>query len=177
MTAAASAPERAALRRHPAGWIATGAGSGFSPVAPGTAGSLAALLPWLALRELALPYYVLALALAFAAGVAACGWAVRRLQRTDPGCVVWDEFVGLWLALTPLIWLHAGPLWSVPGFILFRLFDIAKPWPVSWADREVDGGLGVMLDDVLAGVYAAACLLILARWREIGCWLSGGTCG
>jgi phosphatidylglycerophosphatase A len=157
------AAQRRALFRHPAGWIATGFGSGLSPRAPGTAGSLAALLPWLALRELPLPVYVLALVLAFALGVWVCGWAVKTLRIGDPGSVVWDEFVGLWIALAPLLWLRAGYLWILCGFILFRFFDIAKPWPVSWADRKLDGGLGVMLDDVFAGIYAGIALIAL-QW-------------
>lgn len=153
-----------ALMRHPAGWIATGFGSGLSPLAPGTAGSLAALLPWLALRELPLALYALALVLAFALGVWACAWAVAALQTADPGVAVWDEFVGLWLALSPLLGSPADWLWICVGFILFRIFDIAKPWPVSWADRRVAGGLGVMLDDAIAGGYAALILAMLRAW-------------
>jgi len=159
-----TASQRRALLGHPAGWIATGLGSGFSPVAPGTAGSLAALLPWLALRELPLPAYVLALACAFVLGVWACAWVVRTQRIADPGYVVWDEFVGLWIALAPLLWQHGGWPWIAAGFILFRIFDIWKPWPVSWADRTLGGGFGVMLDDVIAGVYAALILALLLRW-------------
>ncbi|MGH8090727.1 MAG: phosphatidylglycerophosphatase A family protein [Rudaea sp.] len=158
-----SATQRRALLKHPAGWIACGFGSGLSPFAPGTAGSLAALLPWLALRELPLPWFVAALVFAFALGVWACGWAVRTLKIADPSVVVWDEFVGQWIALTPLVWWPRSALWSLCGFILFRIFDIAKPWPVSWADRKVPGGLGVMLDDVIAGVYAALALAALQQ--------------
>ena len=157
---------RRALFAHPAGWIACGFGSGLSPLAPGTAGSLAALLPWLGLRELPLPYYTLAVVLAFALGIWACDWAVAALKIADPGTVVWDEFVGQWIALTPLLWMPRGVLWIFVGFILFRVFDIAKPWPVSWADRHVGGGLGVMLDDVFAGLYAAlAMTLTLRLWQ------------
>lgn len=148
-----------ALLVHPAGWIASGLGSGLVPVAPGTFGSLAALLPWLALRELPLPYYLAALALAFALGVWACGWAMRRLGVDDPGLVVWDEFVGLWIAL---IAAPEGWGFAAAGFLLFRLFDVAKPWPVRWADRRLHGGFGTMLDDVLAGLYALAALQGLA---------------
>jgi len=155
--------QRRALSSHPAGWIASGFGSGFSPVAPGTAGSIAALLPWFALRELPLPYYLLAVAVAFGLGLWACAWAVRSLKTGDPGAVVWDEFVGLWIALAPLLWMASSPLWIIAGFILFRFFDIAKPWPVSWADRAVGGGLGVMLDDAFAGAYAAV-VLALVLW-------------
>jgi phosphatidylglycerophosphatase A len=156
--------QRRALLRHPAGWLASGFGSGLSPAAPGTAGSLAAVLPWLALRELPLPYYALAIIAGFAIGVWACDWVVKALQIADPGVAVWDEFVGLWIALVPLLWWPAAWWWVFAGFILFRIFDIWKPWPVSWADRNVGGGLGVMLDDVIAGAYAAVALALLLRW-------------
>ncbi len=149
------------LLRHPAGWIATGFGSGLAPVAPGTVGSLAALLPWLALRELPLPAYLAVVLLAFVLGVWACDWTIRRLGVEDPGLVVWDEFVGIWIALAALPE-HWG--FIVVGFALFRLFDIAKPWPVGWADRRIKGGLGTMLDDVLAGLYALAAVQLLAWW-------------
>jgi phosphatidylglycerophosphatase A len=157
------ADQRRALLRHPAGWIATGFGSGLSPIAPGTVGSLAALLPWLALRELPLPYYAASLAIAFALGVWVCGWVVDQLRIADPGVAVWDEFLGLWIALAPLLWQPRGWLWIIGGLMLFRLFDIWKPWPVSWADRSFGGGLGVMLDDALAGAYAAIVLAMLLR--------------
>lgn len=158
-----SAAQRRSLLAHPAGWIASGFGSGLSPIAPGTAGSLAALLPWLALRELPWPWYLLVVVAAFALGIWACDWAVRTLRVDDPGALVWDEFVGQWIALLPLLWLPRS-IWLVAaGFVMFRAFDIAKPWPVSWADRKVDGGLGVMLDDVIAGYYAAIVLLFLTR--------------
>ena len=156
--------QRRVVLGHPAGWIATGFGSGLSPVAPGTAGSLTALLPWLALDELPLRYYALALVLAFALGVWACAWVVRKLRVADPGYAVWDEFVGLWIALTPLVGMPDSWAWIAAGFILFRIFDIWKPWPVSWADRNVEGGLGVMLDDVIAGLYAAIVLAVMLRW-------------
>lgn len=157
------AAQRRALLAHPAGWIACGFGSGLSPVAPGTAGSLAALLPWLALRELPLAWFAAALVLAFALGVWVCDWAVRTSKIADPGAVVWDEFAGQWIALAPLVlWPH-GDWWICAGFILFRTFDIAKPWPASWADRQLGGGLGVMLDDAIAGVYAALALALLQQ--------------
>ncbi|WP_347261864.1 phosphatidylglycerophosphatase A [Rudaea sp.] len=159
-----TAGQRAALLRDPAGWIACGFGSGLSPVAPGTAGSLAALLPWFALRESPWPWYLAAVAFAFALGVWACARVVAKLRIDDPGFVVWDEFVGQWIALLPLAWLPFAWWQPVLGFALFRLFDIAKPWPVSWADRNIEGGLGVMLDDVLAGIYAALALAMLSSF-------------
>ena len=73
----------------------------------------------------------------------------------DPGCIVWDEFVGLWITL---FLLPAGWYWIFIGFGLFRLFDIVKPWPVSWADKSLTGGMGIMVDDVLAGFYGLACI-------------------
>ena len=155
------AAQRRAVLAHPAGWIATGFGSGLSPIAPGTVGSAVALLPWLLLREQALTVVVVVIVLAFALGVWASNIVIARLQISDPGSIVWDEFVGQWIALLPLLLWSAAWWWIVVGFGLFRLFDVWKPWPVSWADRTVKGGLGVMLDDVLAGVMAALVLALL----------------
>ena len=153
-----SSEQRRVLFGHPAGWIALGFGSGLSPVAPGTAGSLAALVPWLIVRGLHPVAYAVFLVATFALGVWACNWVVRKTNVEDPSFVVWDEFVGQWIALLPLVVLARSAWWIVAGFILFRIFDIWKPWPVSLADRDVGGGLGVMIDDVVAGAYAAIAL-------------------
>ena len=160
-----SRDQRVALLATPAGWLACGFGCGLAPFAQGTVGSLAALLPWLALRELALPLYVLVLLAGLGVGVWACGTAGRALQVADHRALVWDEFIGQWIALLPLLVpglvpashgaLAAGML---AGFALFRLFDVWKPWPIRWLDRRVKGGFGVMIDDVLAGVFAALVL-------------------
>lgn len=158
------AVQRRALLAHPAGWIACGFGSGLSPVAPGTAGSLLALLPWFALRELSWPIHLGVVALVFAIGVWASNVAIARLRIADPGAVVVDEFVGQWIALMPLVITPQGWPWIVAGFVLFRVFDVWKPWPVSWADRHVKGGFGVMLDDVVAGAYAAIVLAVALRF-------------
>ena len=155
--------KRRALLGHPAGWIACGFGSGLSPWAPGTLGSAIALLPWLALRGLAWPYYLVIVALAFVLGVWVSNVSIARLRIDDPGAIVWDEFVGQWIALLPIVVAPRAWPWSVLGFVLFRLFDIWKPWPVSWADRRVKGGFGVMLDDVVAGLYAALVLAFALR--------------
>src|SRR5690606_30297504 len=149
MSVQASTPDLRRLRSEPAAWLATGAGVGFIRVAPGTFGTAAALLPWLALRELPLPAYVAMLLLAFVLGVWASNRVIALLGRQDPQVVVWDEFVGVWITLAAA---PAGWQWMLAGFALFRLFDIWKPWPVRWADRRVHGGLGAMLDDALAGV-------------------------
>ena len=159
---ALDAAQRRKLLRDPAGWIALGFGSGLSPRAPGTAGSLAAIVPWLALRHLPWPQYLLVLAVAFILGIWACDRASRALGVSDHGALVWDEFVGQWLALLPVL---AMPWpWVVAGFVLFRAFDILKPWPIRWAERRCKGGFGVMLDDVLAGGAAAIVLLIVRTW-------------
>ncbi len=144
--------------RDPVLLLAHGLGSGLAPKAPGTFGTLAALLPWLLLAQLALPLYLAFVALAIVAGIWLCGEAARRMQREDPGGIVWDEWVGLWIALAglPLSW-----PWILAGVVLFRLFDILKPWPVGWLDRRLHGGLGIMLDDIAAGLMAAACLQIV----------------
>ena len=160
MSAPLAADARKRLMAHPAGWIATALGAGLSPKAPGTAGSLVALLPWwFLLRDLPLGAYVAVLIAGFVLGVWACGVCDRRLGMHDQGALVWDEVIGIWITLfaaPPQWW------WMVIGFALFRLFDIWKPWPVSWADRRVRGGLGVMLDDVVAGVYALVVLQLMA---------------
>lgn len=144
-------PPRVVLT-HPLGWIASGFGVGLSPRAAGTAGSLAALLPWFFwLRLQPTSIYLAVLALAMAIGVIAAQWVIDQTGIEDPSVVVWDEFVGQWLAL---FMVPAGWFWIWIGFALFRLFDIWKPWPVSWADQKLHGGFGAMFDDVLAGAYA-----------------------
>jgi phosphatidylglycerophosphatase A len=155
-----SAEQRRALLASPAGWLACGFGSGLAPVAQGTFGSLAALLPWLLLRELPLPIYLVVLLLGFGAGVWACNVASRALGVADHRSLVWDEFIGQWVALLPLLVLPA-PWWAIVlGFVLFRVFDVWKPWPISWLDRRVKGGMGVMVDDVVAGAFAAVVLAL-----------------
>jgi phosphatidylglycerophosphatase A len=135
--------------------IASGLGSGYFPVAPGTAGSLAALLIGAAL--LAWSPWALA-----AAAVAATGtglWAVARAAcGGDPSWVVIDEFAGQWMTMLALA--RPSPLGLVLAFLLFRLFDILKPGPVGWADRQ-SGAAGVMGDDLIAGAIAAALLILL----------------
>ncbi|MDZ3823017.1 MAG: phosphatidylglycerophosphatase A [Pseudoxanthomonas sp.] len=155
-----NAPARTLLR-HPLGWLATGFGSGLAPWAPGTAGSLVALALWLAFLQAGPSPALQALAVLLAIGpcVLAADWAARRLGRKDPGCVVSDELAGQWLAL-----LAAPPAWPwwLAAFVLFRIFDIAKPWPMRALER-LPGGLGIVLDDLAAGAYAAALLWLASR--------------
>ncbi len=145
---------RRRLMRHPFGWIAAGFGAGFSPKAPGTVGTAVAVIVWwFALKDLPMLPYLIVLASAFLIGVFAAQWVIRRTGVEDPSLVVWDEFVGVWITL-----MFAPSGWYAPllGFIVFRVFDIWKPWPVSWADRELSGGFGTMVDDAIAGIYALA---------------------
>lgn len=145
------------------GWVAVWFGAGLAPVASGTAGSLAALpLGWLILWATAPSgwlWLALAAVLLFPVGV----WAATRHDRAtgghDSSEIVVDEVVGQWLALLPAAW---SVWWHILlAFVLFRLFDVLKPWPVGWADRQLPGGWGVMTDDVLAGLWAAALLWIV----------------
>ena len=144
--------------RDPAHLLAFGFGTGLVPHAPGTAGSAAGTVAYdLALAPAALWVQVLVVGIAFLIGVAACARVERELTTHDHRAIVWDEVVGVWVTL-----LASGGTWlgALAGFALFRLFDIWKPWPISWVDRRVPGGLGVMLDDVAAGVVGAAALLV-----------------
>lgn len=143
---------------NPRGFLAFGLGSGLSPFAPGTAGSLAALVPALGLAAVPLWVGLLIVGLAFLLGCHLCAWTSRRLGVHDHGGIVWDEFVGLWLVL---LFVPFSVGWWLAGFVLFRLFDILKPWPIRWLDQRVQGGFGIMLDDVLAAVYALILLLLL----------------
>ena len=150
--------------RHPASLIATAFGIGLLPKAPGTWASLAALpLAWL-LDHFAGRTGIVVAGIAIAViGVWASQVYVAHHRVEDPGEVVVDEVAAqlLVLAAVPLTLLT-----TAVGFLLFRLFDIVKPWPVSWADRKVKGGLGVMLDDLLAAVYAAIGLILVLLLKD-----------
>ncbi len=133
---------------------------GHFPKAPGTWGSLASIVaaPWL---YLSLPLWgrVAALAAIFLVGIWACARAEVIFDKKDPGCVIIDELFGQWLAL---LFFYGLPIWYlIVGFGLFRFFDILKPWPVKWAEDAFPGGLGVMLDDGVAGLYAMGFLHLL----------------
>jgi len=143
---------------NPINFAAFGFGSGCSPVAPGTAGTLVAVLLYYPLQELSDFYYVAFIVAAFLLGVWLCGQASNRLGVHDHGGIVWDEFVGYWITM---IAAPPGWVWVLVGFGLFRLFDIWKPQPIRLLDAKVSGGFGIMIDDVLAGVYALISLQVL----------------
>jgi len=140
------------LLRHPAHFLAFGLGSGLSPFAPGTAGSLLAIPLYLLLAwAVPMPWLLGVVAVAFLAGIWFCDVAGKSLGVADHGGIVWDEIVAMWLilAFTPMtLW------WYGAAFALFRLFDIWKPFPIGYFDRHTHGGFGVMLDDLLAAIYA-----------------------
>ena len=147
--------------RDPVHFLAFGFGSGLARKAPGTFGTLVAIPLYLLLAGLPLAGYTLAVALAFLLGIWLCGRASADLGVHDHPGIVWDEFVGLWVALwaVPLDW-----LWLFLGFGLFRLFDILKPWPIGPLDSRVSGGFGIMIDDIVAGLMACGCLHLLLWW-------------
>lgn len=139
---------------RPAHFLAFGFGSGLSPVAPGTAGTLAAFpLYWLLAPWLSHPAFSLLLLAGFVLGVAWCGSTGRALGVEDYGGIVWDEIVAFLLVL---LWIPQGVFWFGAAFLLFRLLDIWKPFPIRQVERRLEGGLGVMVDDLIAAGYTLA---------------------
>jgi len=138
--------------------LATGMYSGYIPFAPGTWGSALALLPWYFCRNLGFLNYLFVLVFLFILGFFTAGSAEKIMNQPDPGCIVIDEILGIFITLAlapnhPAAWLT--------GFILFRFFDVVKPFPISWLDTHLHGGIGIMIDDVVAGVYALVCLRVI----------------
>ena len=146
---------KVSLLTNPIHLLAFGFGSGLSPKAPGTFGTLAALVPWYFMATLSLPVYCAILVLACLAGNYICGKSSELLGVHDHGGIVWDEFCGLWIALIAVP-ISLGPV--LLGFALFRVFDILKPWPIGLLDKKLKGGFGIMMDDILAGILSAVIL-------------------
>ncbi|MEJ2764252.1 phosphatidylglycerophosphatase A [Photobacterium sp. MCCC 1A19761] len=145
--------------KNPWHLLATGFGSGLSPVVPGTMGTLAAVPFYLLMAELPFTLYLLLILVASLVGITICQKTSDDMGVHDHGSIVWDEFVGFWItmAVAPVVnW-----QWLLAGFVLFRFFDMVKPWPISWLDKHVHGGLGIMADDLLAGVMAMISLWAL----------------
>ncbi|MET0064723.1 MAG: phosphatidylglycerophosphatase A [Candidatus Thiodiazotropha sp.] len=145
---------------NPVHLLAFGFGSGLTPKAPGTFGTLVGVPAYLLLQPLSPVYYGFVVAAAFLAGIWLCGRTSRDLGVHDHGGIVWDEIVGY---LVTMLWAPPGWLWMIMGFVLFRVFDIFKPWPIRWFDQKVSGGFGIMLDDLIAGLFAAALLFMIQR--------------
>lgn len=144
--------------RNPIHFLAFGFGSGAMPVAPGTFGTLVAIPIYLLMAPLSLWLYLAIVTGITVLGVWLCHVTSRDLGVHDHPGIVWDEIAGY---LITMIAAPTGWLWVLLGFVLFRVFDIIKPWPIGWADRRVSGGLGIMLDDVLAAVYAWLLLQVI----------------
>ncbi|MDH5634137.1 MAG: phosphatidylglycerophosphatase A [Gammaproteobacteria bacterium] len=143
----------ARLLRDPGHFLALGFGSGLVPFAPGTAGTVAAIPVFLLLQSLGWTVYMAVTVVLFVLGIYLCGRTAKTLAVHDHPGIVWDEVVGY---LVTMVLVPATPVLIITGFVFFRLFDIWKPWPIRKLDAGVGGGLGIMLDDILAGVYAAA---------------------
>ncbi|NOX75494.1 MAG: phosphatidylglycerophosphatase A [Gammaproteobacteria bacterium] len=154
-------PSPASVWRNPIHFLAFGFGLGTAPVAPGTFGTLAALPFFWLMSSLALPTYLAVLLALGLVGIWLCHVTSRDLGVHDHSGIVWDEIVGYLITLAAV---PPGWEWLLVGFVLFRFFDILKPWPISWLDKQVHGGLGIMLDDVLAGIFAWAVLQGLVVW-------------
>ena len=146
---------------NPVHLLALGFGSGAAPKAPGTCGTLVAVILYWPLSQLNLNHYLLVVLVTCVVGIYLCGKTAEDLGVHDHGSIVWDEFVGFWITM---IAAPVGWVWVLIGFVLFRFFDIIKPWPINWIDKKLTGGLGIMLDDVVAGAMAALVLQGLAWW-------------
>ncbi|PUE39441.1 phosphatidylglycerophosphatase A [Limnohabitans sp. Bal53] len=159
-------PTASFMWRHPAHAIALGFGSGLSPKAPGTVGSLWGWASWLLIQNnLSLNAQAALLLVSLFIGWWACTLTAKNMGVSDPGSIVWDEIVAMWLIL--FLMMPAGFMAQLSAFLLFRFFDAAKPGPVAWADRLFKGfgwrgGWGILFDDLVA---AFCTLLVLALWR------------
>lgn len=141
--------------KNPVHFLALGFGSGLAAKAPGTFGTIAAIPLVYLMSFLSLPVYIAITVLACVIGVYICDKASKDMQVHDHGAIVWDEVAGL---MVTFIAAPASGWWLVLGFILFRFFDILKPWPIKWLDAKVHGGFGIMIDDIIAGVFSLICL-------------------
>lgn len=168
---AAPRPPRQLILSTPEHLLAFGFGAGLSPVAPGTVGTLVGVLLFIPLSLLPPTAYVAATLVLFLVGCWVCGESARLLGVHDYGGIVFDEIVGYLVAAAPLLLfpdLQLPVVAAAAGaaFVLFRVFDIAKPWPIRTLDRRIPGGFGIMLDDALAGVFAAVPLWAALRWVQ-----------
>ena len=146
------------LLRNPVHCLSLGCGAGLFPKAPGTAGTLVGIPLFLFMHPLPLEYYLLNLLILYVIGVCLCAHTARKLGVHDHPAIVFDEIVGY---LVTMIAVPMSVQTVVLGFVLFRIFDIFKPWPIRWLDRSIKGGTGIMLDDVVAGLFALGCMHVV----------------
>ena len=154
-------------------WLGIGLGSGLPKRAPGTWGTVGGLIVAIPLMRLGFVPFLIITILASIVGIWICGRTSDLMGVHDDPHIVWDEWAGMWITLLPFAFIGFDQLAEIDGFkldwfvilvafILFRVFDIIKPFPISWADKKVSGGLGIMLDDILAGIMAVALMMVLS---------------
>ena len=158
MNSLSNKPSFAQLLRNPVQLFAFGFGSGLSPKAPGTAGTVVAVPLYFLIAQLSLPIYSTVVLIAAVVGIYLCGKTADDMQVHDHGSIVWDEVAGMFITFL-FVPITAPSL--LAGFVLFRIFDILKPWPIGPIDKRLHGGTGIMLDDIVAGAMACACLHIM----------------
>ena len=149
-------------------FLGLGFGSGLVPFAPGTFGTVAAIPVYLLLYSGGQTVYLAILILIVVGGVSICEVTAKKLNSHDHPAIVWDEIAGFLVTMIPV---GVSTLNVVIGFILFRIFDIIKPWPIKWIDRRIHGGLGIMLDDILAGIIAGILLFMFNLWNPAGLFI------
>jgi len=147
--------------KDPVVFIAMGLGSGLSPKAPGTAGTLLTVPLVYFLQQQTMLIYLLVTAFVLVTGSWVCGYAAKKLKVHDHSGIVYDEVAGFLITMS---FAPHGWYWMLAGFALFRFFDAAKPWPISWFDKNIHGGFGIMFDDVIAGIISLFCLLLLQQF-------------
>lgn len=144
---------------NPIHFLAVGLGSGLSPIMPGTMGSLMAIPLWLLFWGLQPALYWIFILVTFVFGCYLCQKTSDDTHTHDSGHIVWDEFVGMWITLYFIP--QFSILWVTIAFVAFRLFDMAKPWPIRWFDKRVPGGFGIMVDDVIAAIFSSLSVYVL----------------
>ncbi len=151
--------------KNPVVMLALGLGAGLSPWAPGTAGTVVAAGLVVFLQAFSSHTYLLVMAGVILSGGWVCGYAARALKVHDHPAIVYDEVAGF---LVTMCLVPGGWTWLLAGFALFRFFDAVKPWPISWVDRQVHGGFGIMLDDIIAGLVSLAILQLAVSLAGVG---------
>ena len=142
---------------NPVHFFALGFGSGLTPKLPGTAGTLVGVLLFILIPDTSWLTYLVIVVCGFLFGIFCCGYTAKILNVHDHHSIVWDEIIGYMITMfmVPKEW-----IWILIGFILFRIFDILKPWPISFIDRRIESGLGIMLDDAIAAFFSLAIIQI-----------------